>query len=285
EPFHGGWPTSYWVHILKSGTSQQRVNAAQTLSEIGPATPEVVPALIAALADEEEFVIRGAAASLGKFPPDVMAPAVPALIRALKDKDQRNRLEIVSAFGGVGEKNAKEVVPLLIEAVRKDPDALTRVFAIVSLKQLGPEAQAAIPTLIEALKDPGSQYAHPADEAKGALEAFGPAATPALLEAIHHANPRIRAAAASLLGNQRAEAQKIVPSLTPLLKDQDRSVRLMAAQALWALDRQTRDTLPIFLEALEDRDYNNCMTAVITIGEIGPEAGAAVPKLITMLQN
>ncbi len=52
EPFHGGWPTSYWVHILKSGTSQQRVNAAQTLSEIGPATPEVVPALIAALADE-----------------------------------------------------------------------------------------------------------------------------------------------------------------------------------------------------------------------------------------
>jgi HEAT repeat protein len=248
ERFYQGRPTSHWVHILHKGKDEERANAAEALGEIGPAA-DVVPALIAALEDENEFVIRRAADSLGKFGPDAVS-AVPALVRALKDKDNRFRLEVARVLGDFGEGGAKEAVPALIETVRKDSNATTKMFAIASLRNLGAEAHVAIPVLVEALKDPGGIYGSPGDEAQRTLVAFGPVAVPALLEALRHPNARIRATAASVLGGHRAEARKIVPAVAPLLKDPDRAVRFRAAWALWTLDRQTGDTLPIFLESL-----------------------------------
>src|SRR5438128_267040 len=86
EPLHDGWPTGYWVYLLRHGADQEREKAAHVLGRAGVATPHVIPALTAALKDNHYIVRRNAAAALSELGPEA-APAVPALIEALGDED------------------------------------------------------------------------------------------------------------------------------------------------------------------------------------------------------
>ena len=45
EPVHEGRPLRYWLRALRSGDERGRENAAHALGQIGPASPEVLPAL------------------------------------------------------------------------------------------------------------------------------------------------------------------------------------------------------------------------------------------------
>ena len=73
---------------------------AEALEEIGSDARTAVPALIAALKDEDEEMRRAAAESLGEIGDQA---AVPALIEALKDNNKQVRLAATRALGKIGD--------------------------------------------------------------------------------------------------------------------------------------------------------------------------------------
>ena len=78
---------------LAAPEAEDRQHAVKALGEIGPAAPEVVPALITALGDADTTVRRAAAYALGRIGP-AAAEAVPALTTALQDPN-RNVVDAV----------------------------------------------------------------------------------------------------------------------------------------------------------------------------------------------
>ena len=96
----------------------------------------------------------------------------------------------------------------------------------------------------------------------------------------------IRAGAAEVLGNIGPKAKAALPKLTELANERDIPVRHRAAEALWKIDRCR--LMPSFLFASMScgpMDEASRWSAATFIGEAGPQAKAAVPALIEVLQK
>jgi HEAT repeat protein len=144
--------------LLKDKESVVRESAAKTLYLIGSARQRRsfmghcdivsgIPALIAALKDQNSTVRRWCILALGEIGPEAEA-AVPALTEALLDKTIRVRQGAAAALGRIGPK-AKSAVPALILAL-KDRDVSVRWAAASGLAGIGPDAKAALPALRDA---------------------------------------------------------------------------------------------------------------------------------------
>ena len=81
-----------------------RQHAVSALGRIGPAAPEAVPALMAALRDPEGKVRKTAAEALGKIGPaaaEAVPEVVPVLVAALRDPEGLVRRAAAEALGRV----------------------------------------------------------------------------------------------------------------------------------------------------------------------------------------
>jgi HEAT repeat protein len=124
-----------------------RSAAVDALGEIGPATPEVVPALDRALGDPSDWVRRHAADARGTIGKSAIG-SVSALARTLTDAQPYVRINAATALAKIGPE-AEEAVPALIAAL-DDPDRYTRAFAAIALRRIGtPAAQEALLDLLE----------------------------------------------------------------------------------------------------------------------------------------
>lgn len=92
-----------------------------------------------------------AARALGTTRP-VTNETVHALVRASTNANPRVRVGAIGALGEIG-LNAKETLPTLITALRKDTDSNVRRWSAYGIGELGPTANEAVPALISALKD------------------------------------------------------------------------------------------------------------------------------------
>lgn len=79
-----------WLEAQTDSRPEVRMRAVRALGNVGPEIPEVVPALIAALADPEPEIRRQAVLALLKFGPGAKA-AIPALTAAREDADETVR--------------------------------------------------------------------------------------------------------------------------------------------------------------------------------------------------
>lgn len=86
------------VHELQEGNPSVRGEAAWALAVMGSGHPAVLPALIAALGDEDLAVRLAVAQALQ----DLGAPAVPALVEALAEAPAQQRQAIVNTLGLFG---------------------------------------------------------------------------------------------------------------------------------------------------------------------------------------
>lgn len=145
--------------------------------------------------------------------------AITSLIYAFKDVEDV-RLQVVIALG----KNSEAAVPLLIEAL-KDEDADIRRDASWNLGNLGDER--AIPFLAGALKEQDEEVRfHVARN----IGKFGGSAVPYLLDALDDPDEHVRRYAAWILGNIGDE--RAVTALESALEDPSSYVRKGAKQAL-----------------------------------------------------
>jgi hypothetical protein len=147
----------------------------------------------------------------------------------------------------------------LIEAL-KSGDSGARFWALQELKKRGPQAQAAVPALAEALKDPAVD-----DDAAKALAAIGPGAEPAipaLIETIQREKGKRSGAGydtpsvTSWLAGQALTSigPGAIPELIALLKHPDRYVRMSTVNALGNMGPQAFSALPALRETFNDED-------------------------------
>ncbi|HJT78735.1 MAG TPA: HEAT repeat domain-containing protein, partial [Gemmataceae bacterium] len=171
----------------------------------------------------------------------------------------------------------------------KFKDQAIRLRMLGGLRQLGPKAAAAIPTLLETLGDPNEKVR---GEAQGLLDTLlRPQDLPALLRAAQDKRPHVREAALSLCCKFQVHPKEIVPVLLEALHDKDPLVRRQAAETLRRFGSAKEVVVPALVEALKDKDRrtspNTSSVAEIAANSLeylGADAKAAVPALLKMVR-
>src|SRR5262249_5096966 len=113
-----------------------------------------------------------------------------------------------------------------------------------------------------------------------ALADLGPDARGAIAElneAVNDQDPEVRTLAARALVAIGPEDKAALPGIGEALKARDEALRQAAAKALLRADPDT--ALPLFVAALKDDDVEVRKTAVTCIGQLGPRALEAAPRV------
>ena len=178
-------------------------------------------------------------------------PDVRKLVQTLTGSDEwRERQQAAMAIGQMGIK-AKAAIPSLIEGL-KDEQWHVRKAAAIALTSMGIEAKPAVHILIAALDDEEWHVRKPAAQA---LAAIGPASWPA------------------------------VPSLIEALSDEEWHVRKPAAEALAAIGPASKPAVSDLMYTLNDEEWQVRKPAALALGAIGPDAAKAIPVLKEMLND
>ena len=164
--------------------------AVSVLIDLAPDTETALPALIRALSDVDELVVRDASRALGALGGRAR-PSVPHLVKALSHRDPLVRLYVAEALASIGP-DAAAATPELAKALR-DPSPGVRWAACEALAAIGPPAAPSVPDLIQALKD---EFLYVRICAAGALGSIG-SKTEAVLAALKAAanDPALRSEA------------------------------------------------------------------------------------------
>ncbi|MDE2855192.1 MAG: HEAT repeat domain-containing protein [Chloroflexota bacterium] len=140
----------------------------------------------------------------------------------------------------LGEARYAPAVPRLTALLRQ-ADPGTRYLAAKALGQIGDEAEAALPALLDALRG-HDMFLRAA--ITGALIKIGPPAVPGLTRALFDPSSAVKRAACKALG--RIGSERAVPALKFSLRDDNEGVRKLAREALERIDS------PAARAALED---------------------------------
>ncbi|MHC4136437.1 MAG: HEAT repeat domain-containing protein [Planctomycetota bacterium] len=140
------------------------------------------------------------------------------------DPDARDRLRTMGP-------EAADAAPALADAVARG-DRQVRLDAMFVLEGLGEHGSAAIPNLVEALRDEDMDVSAQAAETLGAL---GYDAVPAVIGALEDADWRVRQAACQALGIIGADATEAVPALLQVIQGDKDEVRHRGVWALGAI--------------------------------------------------
>jgi HEAT repeat protein len=203
----------------------------------------------------------------------------------LKSKDEKDLIRKFEAYQVLTEigPEAKAALPALLELLRDKQTGAENSYVLVGLLRLGPTV---VPALGDALKDKEERVRQTVAFVLGQMPpADALPALPALEGALKDSSPVVRGWAAEALTNIGLPAQKTVPALKALLTDPDAMPRIAAARALWRLDGRATEATPVLIAALrEDKEYQR-RTAVAALGEIKPEGKAIVAALRGTLQD
>lgn len=258
------------IERLKSPDERVRAEAANALADEGPAAGKAIPDLIKLLGEDEP--VGGAVI----YALSEMGPAAIAHLRKiLATGDKRSRLNAIRAFRFMRPR-ATAAVPSLIE-VLKDDDPDIRCEAVDALNTIGD--QIAITVLITVLQHDSNWRVR--RKAAVALGAFGPdaeRAVPALIKAVK-ADDNTTTPAAVALGKIGARA---VPSLIRLLEDpqSDRDAKYMALYSLSVMGPTAKGAIPGLIQCLKQQDAILRREAAKALGSIGPSAKEALSQLI-----
>jgi eukaryotic-like serine/threonine-protein kinase len=183
------------------------------------------------------------------------APAVPAevveLMAGLEDRDANARWKAAEALGNMGGQ-ARAAVPALINLLG-DQQEVVRWRTAEALGKIGPDAVRAVPALIRTLSGTGLA---PTEAAK-ALGRIGPPAresVPSLAAGLGSSDVYFRREIAKALARMGADGASAVPALTGALRDKDKVVRMEAAKALGRMGGAARAAVPALTAAMKDSD-------------------------------
>ena len=195
---------------------------------------------------------------------------VERLIRELQDTDSDVRSIAAVTLGEIGPE-AEDAVPILIKLLQdQDAEGFVRANAATALGKIGEGASKAVPALINALRD---QDKYVRKDAAEALEKIG---TPRTIKTV-----KDRYRVVIPLGWTGSEDE--VPALIQALQNENKDVRVNAVVTLGQIESE--DVVPVLIEALQDQDEWVRVNAAWTLGQRGKSASKAVPILIKALQD
>lgn len=259
---------------LDDEVAEVRVSACYALQSIGSAAPRTplredlvqaaVTALVRGLKDSEKDVRVAAAEGLGLIAARSVGPqaraleeafgsSAPALAQCLQDSDPRVRSVSLTALGKLGAAGiARQTVNDALGRLLRDRDVATRLSAVTALSQ------------------------HDRRAAPSKL----------LLEAVKDSSPEIRGAVISGLNPSRAGLDPWVPVLLRLAEhDPDSAVRdqCIRALGLFGPPAITPAVVPDLIGSVKSPDVQLRQQAITILGKLGPNAGAAIPELLSAL--
>jgi HEAT repeat protein len=279
----------YWLNLhpvnataqsLRSRDAKVRASAAQALGESGPGEAEVaVPALIAALGDDDAEVRSTAASSLGASVTRLLladpnaagtGDVINALLRALKDRQPAVRGAAAGALSTILSPRPTPYLPT--QGPEPEPSGVVdpRLVALA---------------LDEALRDPDANVRAQVFRTVGAAARTLPIdPPPALVAALKGGPLDDRVAALGTLPDFRHGLDPLIPHLFWALEHEDPKASLACKQALWRI-RTSPGAVPVLTRLLESPNPVVRDAAAGILGHIGPEAGAAIPALLVVLQE
>ena len=191
-------------------------------------------------------------------PPPPTAPPAPAvppevveLMAGLDNRDANARWKAAEALGNLGGQ-ARAAVPALIELLG-DQQEVVRWRTAEALGKIGPDAARAVPALVRTLSGTGLA---PTEAAK-ALGRIGPPAresVPSLAAGLGSSDVYFRREIAKALARMGADGASAVPALTGALRDKDKVVRMESAKALGRMGGAARAAVPALTAATKDSD-------------------------------
>ncbi|MFH1418321.1 MAG: HEAT repeat domain-containing protein [Planctomycetota bacterium] len=177
-----------------------------------------------------------------------------------------------------------DAVPALAAVVR-EPSSDMRLDATWALGQIGPDAIAAVPTLIEALSADNLELRKGVTDALHKIAPRSDIVTDALVSnwttELKSLDDRERAEAVVALGHIGARAAAAVPDLMNLIEDPTSG----AAQALGRMGPAAAEAVPALTDALQHSEPHVRQLAADALGRIGPPARSAVPALVRSLDD
>ena len=181
------------IQMLEA-TNQLCYIAIDTLHAMGPGKTQSIPALIKLLSNRPGA--PHAAWLLGEIGPEAHA-AIPALTRLMNDARSGAREEAATALWRISlDTNA---IPVLAEELDKTPYVATRWNILRALRQIGPAAKPAIPSILRVISNPHADAAPEGWQALRKIDPRGEQAVAAWSELLHDTNPQVREAARTAL--------------------------------------------------------------------------------------
>jgi hypothetical protein len=281
---------SEWVKMLREEKEPtKRYRAIIALEVAGPRGKGVLQSLFDVLADKKADVEtrREIARTLGRMGPDAKG-AAEALGDALKnDASDSVKEAAAKALGGAMAEKGHTQVLILAGALSAKHEG-TRVAAAESLRDLGGKARAALPQLLDVLKNMNLDRFSRLYVAQlfAKLPEDIDKTSPVLIEVLHEtsAHVSLREAAAESLGQLKAGAA--VTALGKALhweKDKDNApveVRRAAAVALLKIGSKATSVWPVIETSMKTDPDTYVRSQVIRLaGALGREESAAVPAL------
>jgi HEAT repeat protein len=187
---------------------------------------------------------------------------LPTLIRMLHKKDNRFEVWWVNLI------EKQHVIK-----IRFQPAEEIRMRATWGFNLLGSQASGAVPELIGMFEQEPSLRS----EVVIAIGNIGPEAEqaiPVLLQGITDTNVIVRNNSINALGHIHAEPGVVVPNLARCLQDSDSSCQKSAMVALRRLKQAAKPAVPALINALTNSDLSIREDAKMALKEIDPKAAA-----------
>ncbi|WP_247614036.1 HEAT repeat domain-containing protein [Streptomyces tagetis] len=200
---------------------------------------------------------------------------------------RRSHQVAVRALARLGDAHA---LPSLLAALDNDADAWRAIQVAGHLPQA---ADRLVPRLCDHLRrvDLSRQWTEmSANATLSALAALGdPAAVPVVADtldaAVRHERHGVTRSALKALGAFGPAATGARDTIRSFTTATDAHVRPAAVAALWAVDGDLAEVMPLLLDLLDDRITFRISDAADLLGEIGPPASAALPRLRDLLTH
>jgi HEAT repeat protein len=269
---------------------------AVTQRTFAPYTQEITTALARALDDRRLAVRWNAASALLAFEPD-NAKANAILTEGAEARDQEFG-EKCCEWIGMMHLSHKGAVSTLIRALRQERPKVRRS-AANGAAQIGPEAKAAVPALID-LFEAGDvaygvvatpftlQQVREANLALLALSAIGAdarAAVPVILRKFPRASEQEQGELLTCLARVGPAAKESIGTIEKAMTSEQAGLRLTAACALLCVVPEHHGAAAVINEALVSKDKKAREQALQVCVEIGPRSTALVPALKSALDD
>jgi HEAT repeat protein len=265
-----------------------RGQAGEAAGAIAPGDPDVQKALFDLTRDREQYAREGAIKGLSLARPEAKR-AIPRLIEiAVDDENYSCRDLAIQLLAEYGPVEAKPAVPAIIAALEEDPSEEVCKTAADALSRLGRGDAAVIAALIEAADDDDAGVRACVFLALTVADPEGKTVLPVLIRALKDMDGTGEAAALALGTMDPKAAAPAIPALIEALQ-RDGKVRpdsgaleaVADALALGTKDpKAAGPSIPALIEALRFRPASGALDEVAeTLGEFGPAARAAVPRL------
>lgn len=261
-----------------------RVNVVLALANLGKTDASALPAMIEALGSRDDTTGGMAVMVLGnrvnEFPDDIIPPLIEAVKKNQHPLARRALMVLRNA-----KNHADQVVPVLKDAYH-NADSKTRLLVLRSLVEIDKTGDHAVPVCIEALKEDDPTLRREglmgALRYKSHLEIY----LDAIHESLRDPDEENRTLAIGIVRGLETKAVVCLPNLIALTKDRSQKLKLGAISALGAIGDTRSEVLGALKTALEDQDEKvrmGCVNALRSMGQRDPER--VVPMLMAALEK